>query len=278
MDEVQSSELRDLLLHRLSADRAEQLEDQLLLDTDLARHLEVEENDLIDDYARGLLPPEDATLLERHILTTPDAERKLDFALALTRHRDDERVSPTQFMERVTSLLRAPMVGIGLGTCLALLTIGLFYARRQSALLQVRTNRPPVTESSPGKAQTTGGAGSEQGASTSFAIVLLQNAVRGFREPVFAIPNGVTQIRIECEVPAADSSSRFELVVRDENKKRVADLYGLSLEEASGVRYVEGVLSVADLKTRKYTATVFSGGNRASGTVSYDFAIQLVRD
>jgi hypothetical protein len=277
MDEVQSTELRDLLLHRLSADRAEQLEDQLLLDTDLARRLEAEENDLIDDCARGLLQPEDATLIERHILTTPDAERKLNFALALTQHKDGERASPAQFLDHVASLLRVPVVAIGLGTCLALLIIGLFSARRQSELLQARTNRPPLTESSPGKAQTAGGAGSEQNAGAAFAIVLLQNTVRGVMKPAFAIPNGVTQVRIECEVPASDSSTLFELVVRDETDKHIAGSYRLSPREASGVRYVEGALSVADLKTGKYTAMVFPGGNRAAGVVSYSFAIQLAR-
>src|SRR5277367_2847851 len=87
MGEAQSKTLRDLLLHKLPSAQTDELEDRILQDGELADQIEAETADLLDDYARRVLTPEDAKLVEEHLLTTPDALQRLSFAKALVEIR-----------------------------------------------------------------------------------------------------------------------------------------------------------------------------------------------
>src|ERR1700688_1321566 len=133
MDETQTNGLRDLLLHKLPASRAEELENQLLLDSEFALRLESEENDLLDDFARGHLSVEDAELVKRHLLATPEAERRLDFARSLAPVGPATRRVRKGIVRNYPRLLRAPAFSIGLAASLALLCLAIVYLRRQPA-------------------------------------------------------------------------------------------------------------------------------------------------
>ncbi len=191
MDEAQTSELRDLLLHRLPAARAEELENQLLLDSEFGLSVESEETDLLDDFARGHLSREDAELVKTYLLATPEAERRLDFARSLSKVGTSTPLVRKGIVRRYPSFLRAPAFSIGLAASLALLSIAIVYLRRQPSHPELAPDQKQAAQTRlapPSRATTSS---PDDNAAHSFAIVLLNENRRGAQEKVYVIQHGV---------------------------------------------------------------------------------------
>src|SRR5690349_4773013 len=75
-------QLRCLLLHRLSEEEAQRLEEQLMQDAETADLFRHEETDLVDDYAKGLLAAEDRRAFEQHLLADPAIRQRVKVARA----------------------------------------------------------------------------------------------------------------------------------------------------------------------------------------------------
>jgi hypothetical protein len=71
------------LLHKLSEDEREALEDRWVEDSALYEQLRNAEVDLLDAYARGTLSPADRERVSKYLLDSPLQRRKLLFARAL---------------------------------------------------------------------------------------------------------------------------------------------------------------------------------------------------
>jgi hypothetical protein len=78
----------------LPAHEAEQLDEQSLADTDLARRLRAVEHDLVDAYVRGALDDTTRQQFERSYLTSPRRREKVRFAESL-RRAVDKNATPT---------------------------------------------------------------------------------------------------------------------------------------------------------------------------------------
>lgn len=272
MDEAQSSELRDLLLHKLPPGRAEQLQDKLLSDAQFASLVETEENDLIDDYVRRSLLSEDAALVEKYILTTPEAKQRAAFAQALSQAAKAKSVPATGFFRRLMPQIQRPAFGMGLAACLILLAFGYLYIRRQSA--------PPPTGSrtlspvSPPQVANSGTSNPVPNAESSFAIVLLQSSTRGSEVPTSNVPNGITQLRIQCEIPQSSTALKYELMMMDAAGNRIADYQGLDPHKTSGILYVEAQVSTPH-KDGIYVVSVSTDQNPSRHIARYPFNLRF---
>ena len=273
MDEVQTSELRDLLLHKLPAARATELENRVLLDSEFGSRLESEENDLLDDFSRGRLSAQDTNLVETYLLATPDAQRRLEFAKSLSQVTASSALHPGGF----SGLLRTPVFSIGVAASVALLALATFSFWWQPAQREVAHDQkqPAQTPSAPPSPVTQ--SPRSNNTAESFAIVLLNENRRGTLQRTYPIPPGVKLVQIQCEIPVMNSSSKFAVVIRDEAGNHLADLNGLVSHEASGVQYVEVAIPSNQMKSGRYSATVYLDANRAASIAAYDFTVKLSR-
>ena len=271
MDESQTSEFRYLLLHKLPPARAEELENRLLLDGEFGLLLESEENDLLDDFSRGHLSAEDAALVERYLLGTPDAQCRLEFAKSLSEVATSSSTHRRRFAREFTDLLRTPAFGIGLAACMALLALAIFL-RRQPAQPEAAHDQkqaaPPLPVPIERHPPSTDG-----DIAQSFAIVLLNENRRGAQQRTYTIPSGVKRVRIQCEIPASNSSSYFAIVIRDEAGNHLADFDGLEAN-AAGVQYLEVAVPSNQMKSGEYSASVYAAANPTRPIVAYDFVVK----
>lgn len=78
--------IRLYLLGRLDGDAREEFERRLLTEDDLIIDLEALEDELSDEYIADSLDQDDKELFEKNFLTTPERQRKLQFARALRQY------------------------------------------------------------------------------------------------------------------------------------------------------------------------------------------------
>ena len=76
--------LRRYLLGEMALDEEPRVEERLLMDSDYIEQLEVVEEDLIDEYVRGNLPPPQQQNFEERFLNHPERRKKILLARALT--------------------------------------------------------------------------------------------------------------------------------------------------------------------------------------------------
>ena len=74
---TEENQIRDYLLGSLPSEYTERLEEQLLKDEEFAEQLSLIEDELIEDYARGVLNPREREQFQKHFLSIPRRRRKL---------------------------------------------------------------------------------------------------------------------------------------------------------------------------------------------------------
>jgi CHAT domain-containing protein/tetratricopeptide (TPR) repeat protein len=77
--------IKSYLLGELSQEAARGLEDRLLRDDDLVESLGLVEDELVEDYARGSLSPDERERFETYFLSTPKRRRKLMFVRRISK-------------------------------------------------------------------------------------------------------------------------------------------------------------------------------------------------
>ena len=80
------SMIKQYLLGELTEEGQQQIEERLLRDGDYFEHLQLCEDELVDEYVRGGLPPDEQRRFDNHFLSTPERHEKLRFARALRRY------------------------------------------------------------------------------------------------------------------------------------------------------------------------------------------------
>ncbi len=267
MTETPEGTLRNLLLHRLSAEQSERLEERLLLEEQLADQLEAEETDLLDDFTRGRLSAEDAARVERYLLASADASRRVAFARALSRMRDPEL--PQVAKRTFSSRLLIPEVAFGAAACLLVIGLTVLHLWQKQNADRARAGASTAVAAPAISPQSS----SQNKRTLPFAIVLLADKERGGQLPRFAIPSDIQQVEIQCEIPAGNADSEYRLILTDASGNAVTVAKNLRPEESSGVLYVEGTADAARLGPGEFSVSIFPEGS-TSAVASFQFAVQ----
>ena len=140
-ESAQNETIRQYLLGQLSQEELSQLEERLLADAAFYEELEIEEDELVDQYLRGELTLPESEYFETHFLRVPERQQKLSFAAALKKYvsleaagkEQEEPVvdSPAGDVEvpeppprwRVLSMLQIPNPVVGFALAAAVLVI-----------------------------------------------------------------------------------------------------------------------------------------------------------
>ncbi len=131
-------DLNAYLLHQLSESEREALEDRWVEDSALYEQLRNAEAELLDGYARGVLPAADRGRVEKYLLDSPVQRRKLRFAFTLA----DSFPAPTR--------VAVGWNGIAAAAAIVLLAGSVFWLAWQNAGLRrelaviAQAPRPPA--------------------------------------------------------------------------------------------------------------------------------------
>jgi len=90
------SSVRRYLLHQLTDEEHQQIEQRLLTEDELFEQLQAAEDELIDQYITGSISKDDAEMFEKHFLATPERQQKLRFAKAFRRYVADHAIEQSQ--------------------------------------------------------------------------------------------------------------------------------------------------------------------------------------
>lgn len=241
---------RRYLLGRLVETDCEGFEKELLTSDDLFEEVLIAEDELIDQYLRGELDPEERTAFEQHFLATPDRHEALRFGRAFDRHLSERvpRGKPTPqvlpgFIANQSLLPRTALVGV----TLALLVGGLW-------LLTSRRSAPRTF-------------------ATLNLTISQGTRADGPPMPTVKLPLPEDALRIVLTLPDRSASSvRYRTELETDSGER------RSLEIASqDNRSVTVVIPATDLKPGRYLIKLFavspdSSEQRVDG--NYFFALQ----
>ncbi len=94
------------LLGELPENQQVEIEDQAFQDQEYLQNIQAVENDLIDEYVRGEIPPHQRQKFESHFLASAERRRKLEFARALGSVTSESETLPAvqSFRARTTSI------------------------------------------------------------------------------------------------------------------------------------------------------------------------------
>lgn len=130
--------MRSYLLGSLEDERLEQVEVRLLSDAQFRDDLLVTEDELIDDYAFGILSDSERESFEQHFLSTPERAEKLRFARAVKEYLGEE-IRPEEkktggYASWWRALLRPParrklLAGAAIAACLLIAIVVVFFWR-----------------------------------------------------------------------------------------------------------------------------------------------------
>jgi hypothetical protein len=247
MIETTDETLRRWLLHALPANEAEALEQRLLTDEDFGERLRAAETDLLDDYARGdLEPDESAAAAERFAATARDRMRvRIARALARITRRSAARLDTARHRRRSTSggadrsqrrarVRRIAAVGVLASACaLVIAVIGLNQ--------RITSFTPPRTA-----AETT--------------ITLLADSQRGANVQRIALPSSAATVRLQAEVDGTDTNARYALSI-DDDGRTVFSAAGIGVRETGPYRFVEVVLDARKLTAGSHRVRVVAEGS-----------------
>lgn len=256
--------LRLLLLHRLPDAEAQQLEERLMLEEQLAGLLREAEHDLLDDYASGRLFPEERLAVEKYLLATPADRQRLKVARALARLRDrsdsiPRLVQPSPGLAGLPDPAIAPPARrrwtaqwpVRVGGAIAagvILSLGLLVFR-------MKTVGPS--------------------AAVTATVVLLADAQRGSTEGSVNIHPSAERVRLQVEIPAMGGASTYTLAIADRGGRLQYEVRDLLPRHAGPYPYVEAVVPANALKGPRCRITLTGAAPARSDQV---FAWDLVID
>lgn len=169
-------ELRDFVLRKLADEDRERLEEALFADDDMFERLVEAEYELIDEWGRGSLQPEQRREVESVIGSTPIGAERLRMAKTMTALASRSSVVPIESFRRRS----ATWLPIAAAAGVALVVAGLWFANSQSA--SPTSPRSQVAQSDPeGTADAPGAATS--GSSTAVAPIAQTESVAPVLQP-----------------------------------------------------------------------------------------------
>ncbi len=122
--EEQDARLRRYLLGELSDEDQQQIEERLLVDNDYVEQMLIAEEDLIDDYLNGALPPSQRETYQKRFPATREGQQKIQAARALKNHLNKFQTPEPAFMSRFLSAIGGLFSPPVLKFATALLVVG----------------------------------------------------------------------------------------------------------------------------------------------------------
>lgn len=204
------------------------LEAEFFADGNLLELMQHIETDLVDEYVRGQLSNADQQQFERHYLTTPAHQQRVEFARELLRAANEQAalqsVQPKEsFWEKLLASLRAPQFAFGAAvTAAVLLVAGIVWLKNQQANWQeqiAKTESERAAEQERLRELETRLAQQNQlnselsaelerlraesskptSSPSVFSFVLL-SGVRGGEQPTLKLPPSAEQIRLQMKL------------------------------------------------------------------------------
>lgn len=286
-------EITRYLYAEMSEAECEALEDALFENSALFDAVSEAENDLIDNYVRGVLPPREHQRFEQNYLTHPSRLRRVQNAralltkcdqLATVREPINRKAVKTAWWRRLlispisfplpAALAMLLIAGAGLWTWSEIRSLRNQVANLQAAQLvaeqhvreaiqQANTPRLPDTGSTSAKlVSTPTPAPTPANANSTIATLLLSaDLFRGisgqpaFKNPLLMITPNIRQVRLVLKTPATDYRS-----------------YQAELQNASG----EPVLPISTLRHQKSrTASTFTATIPADKLIPGDYFLVI---
>jgi hypothetical protein len=243
--------LREFLTGGLADSQREVVEQQLLGDRDLFEQLTALEDELVVDYARGALSPDEARWFETHTLGARGSEDRLRHARAMLAALDGLTAEPVPRRRAV-----GPMVWAGLAAAaVVIMALGLDGWRLRRDLSEVRGELARAQSEVDRLVRDRGAPPSGVPPSPTpdapqipvIAIVLAPGLVRGNASPAVATlpaaPQTVLEFRLT--LPAgADLTSPYQFALVNADGRRVR----------AGATRPSGGLAVAEISTRDLPA------------------------
>lgn len=260
MSTVSHTDLRKLLLHRLSEGEREQLEERLLTEEGFAERVQDEENDLLDDYAHGRLTPEDRAAVMQYVLIGEAQQRRAEFAQTLAR------------------LPRPPPVRAPKTRWLWAAPLGAVLAAGVAVVILFPVLRPGADSTSPGTGPTAPSPGfSVPPGAVPFTVTLLAETDRGAVQRTLRIGRDVREVRLQLETPSADAALTYQLSISDDQGRAVLTTERLSPHRAGAYPFVETVIPAQALGpgVHRLTLTPESGPRSAAETFTWQVLTSL---
>ncbi len=220
MSTPESLSLRRLLLHRLPEIEAQQLEERLMLEEDLAGSLREAEHDLLDDYVGGRLGADERADVEKYLLATERDRQRLKIAAGLTRMLKTSETPGVALLASSLPLASSSRrsyrwkLGLTAAACLSLAVIAI---------------APRMMTRGPSQEVTT-------------TVVLLADSPRGSEVRAVDIPAVSRQLKIQIEIPSNAARTRYRVSITDSSGRRSYEVGGLDLRTVAGYSFVEALV------------------------------------
>jgi hypothetical protein len=242
--------IRQYLLGQLTPELQQKVEERLLVEADLLEELEVDEDELIDEYLAGKLSTAERDSFERHFMATAEREQKLRFAGTLKRYvtasaKHDISAPPVSsaVWNRQNWALRAIAAVVVVG-----IMAGVLWVYRN------RTFSPPTF-------------------STITLTIGSNNRAEGVRPIVVKLPLPADALRIVLKLPEGETlTSRYHVRLTDE-KGEIKDLE-VTREDAQSISVV---IPAANLQRGQYALkrfTIHADGTEQQVSGSYFFTVE----
>ena len=247
------AELRDLLLHRLPELDAQRVEEQLLVDSEVAVGLRGEEGDLLDDYSADRLTDDERKDVERFLLTSATARQRVKVTRALKdvgqrraqRSHDQPEPAKTVAPWNRWSLRAAGAIVV------VMLAVAFFLTSLNDAAEPTPLPRPasaatvdtrPVSSVSTAPVVAAPDDPDSPAASAAFNVLLLADQQRAFGAYPLSLSDDAVDVRLQAEAPFADVTKRYEVRIQDEAGRPVFVAPSVQPREAGGLIIVETLI------------------------------------
>lgn len=250
MNQFNDQQIRDRLLHRLDAVQSDGIDECLFTDETFADRVGDVRYDLLDDYARGNLSADERALVERHLLSTPTDRHALRVAAALAgigraEHRGDHR---RPHAEHVRSHSRTRRVA----WFAAALAIGAVALLSYDRIMRRPENPTDI--------------------STLPTMTLLASAQRGDGKNTFDLPAHAHQMRLQVEVDAPTTKTRFTVSIADSGHV-VFTARGLEPRTSGPYRFVEIALPAPVLGPGNRHVTLTADEGTGADASTWDITV-----
>lgn len=243
-------QLRDLLLHRLPDEQAQRLEEQLMQDSEITGLLREAETDLVDDYARGLLPASERTAFEQHLLVQPAIRQRVKIAHALHDIGDKSAGEAESGAVAIASVHPWKRWSVRAAAVFVAFAVGVVLVMRMNQQAEVR--EPVLAERSPNAVPQPRSENGEPIAS----IVLLADLQRSGGPQVLEVRPGAKPLRVQAEVTSSDASLSYRLSIADDTGTAIFSADDLSPKERGGYVFVEVTIPAGTLGTGRRSVTL----------------------
>lgn len=231
--------LREYLLGRLSGERAESLEAELLENEDLYEKVRIIETELYDDFSAGRLS---ATDQQAFLARYSGHAARSRFVFANTLHGRAAATRIATFRPRAARIVLA-------AAAIAVVAIGLAYVamRRETPVtvpsqMARRVEPPTVAVPAPARA-------------IAFTITLGSTRAPGDANAL-SIPAGVATVELDVRLHAEDVYDSYAIDVRDVTGKSVWQQSGLRATAATDARTIEALVPAERLVAGSYEVAV----------------------